>query len=278
MFCPKCGNEISQDIKFCPKCGWQIVKESAAKNVSGNLVSQKADVRKIILIAVAALAVILVIALIANKIKGSFGAEETGSINITENNEISESVIVDEADSGEQVGSSKEGGFDSYEDAIDALFTAAYNKDVEAVVNCFPEEMESYVKKLYNAYRTAAEESGWSGELLNYTTGAFFAFEKLNMENEYWYEIVETTELEQSWMYEKPSVFTRDELQTEYGLTFDEAYIVEVKSMGKYYSEQFGMTGYMTDGSRGYFEVAKIGGRWYVLRLDDAVWSSDWNE
>ncbi len=276
MFCPKCGNEISQDIKFCPKCGWQIVKESAAKNVSGNLVSQKADVRKIILIAVTALAVILVIALIANKIKGSFGAEETGSINITENNEISESVIADEADSGEQVGSSKEGGFDSYEDAIDALFTAAYNKDVEAVVNCFPEEMESYVKNLYNAYRTAAE-SGWSGELLNYYTGVFFAFEKLNMENEYWYEIVETTEPEQSHIYEWPSVFTRDELQTEYGLTFDEAYIVEVKSMGKYYSEQFGMTGYMTDGSRGYFEVAKIGGRWYVLSLD-YVWSSDWNE
>ena len=95
------------------------------------------------------------------------------------------------------------------------------------------------------------------------------------MENEYWYEIVEATELEQSDMLDKPSVFTKERLQTEYGLTFDEAYIVEVRSMGKYYSEQFGMTGYTTDGSRGYFEVAKIGKKWYVLRVDE-VWLSNW--
>ena len=31
--------------------------------------------------------------------------------------------------------------------------TAAYNKDLEAVINCFPEEMESYAKQFYNEYR-----------------------------------------------------------------------------------------------------------------------------
>ena len=259
MFCPKCGNELTEGAKFCATCGKQIIKEGAVESRLQNKSSNEVAWKKPIIIGVIAIVAILAIVLIIKAISKPSDSKETGK---------TETIFSKNTKSG----------FDSYEDAIDALFTAAYNKDVKAVVNCFPKEMESYVKTLYNAYHTACESgSGWSGDLLNYTTGNFFGFENLNMENEYWYEIVEATELEQSDMLDKPSVFTKERLQTEYGLTFDEAYIVEVRSMGKYYSEQFGMTGYTTDGSRGYFEVAKIGKKWYVLRLDD-IWSSDWYE
>lgn len=257
MFCPKCGNELPEGAKFCATCGKQIIKEGAVESRLQNKSSNEVAWKKPIIIGVIAIVAILAIVLIIKAISKPSDSKETGK---------TETIFSKNTKSG----------FDSYEDAIDALFTAAYNKDVEAVVNCFPKEMESYVKTLYNAYHTACESgSGWSGELLNYTTGNFFGFENLNMENEYWYEIVEATELEQSDMLDKPSVFTKERLQTEYGLTFDEAYIVEVRSMGKYYSEQFGMTGYTTDGSRGYFEVAKIGKKWYVLRVDE-VWLSNW--
>lgn len=259
MFCPKCGNELPDGAKFCATCGKQIIKEGAVESRQQNKSTNEVAWKKPIIIGVIAIVAILAIVLIIKAISKPSDSQETGK---------NETIFSKNTKSG----------FDSYEDAIDALFTAAYNKDVKAVVDCFPKEMESYVKTLYNAYHTARESgSGWSGDLLNYTTGNFFGFENLNMENEYWYEIVEATELEQSDMLDKPSVFTKERLQTEYGLTFDEAYIVEVRSMGKYYSEQFGMTGYTTDGSRGYFEVAKIGKKWYVLRLDD-IWSSDWYE
>lgn len=270
MFCPKCGNELPEGAKFCAVCDTRIIKaaveESTVAQQGGT--GNRSTAKKTILLGAIALVAILAIVLIFKVINKPSDSQETGK--------------------NETIASKNtESGFDSYEDAIDALFTAAYNKDVEAVVNCFPEEMESHVKKLYNSYHAAMESgSGWSGDLLNYTTGNFFAFEKLNMENEYWYEIGETTELEQSYMYEEhvshdgqyPSLFTKDELQTEYGLTFDEAYIVEVDSMAKYYVESGPMgSGYVTNGCCGYFEVAKIGGKWYVLGLDYAF-RSDWYE
>lgn len=254
MFCPKCGNELSEGAEFCAACGKQIIKEDAAKSALQNNLTNGVAGKKPILIGVIAIVAILAVVLIIKAINKPSDSQETRNTGTTTSKHI-------------------KGGFDSYEDVIDALFTSAYNKDVEAVINCFPKEMESYGKKLYNAYRSS--ETGWSGDNLNYTTGMFFSFEKLNMDNEYWYEIVGATELEQSDMLDKPSVFTKDKLQTEYGLTFDEAYIVEIKSMGKYYTELFGRAGYTTDGCRGYFEVAKIGKKWYVLRVDK-VWVSNW--
>lgn len=263
MFCPKCGNQISVDTKFCPTCGEQVMKEPAAEKAEEKSASRKADGKKILLLLLIAVAVILQVSSLVKNIKGHFTTEMSSEAT---------------SDSGKTSTSSKgKRGFSSYEDAIDALFTAAYNKDVEGVIYCFPEEMEPYAKKLYNAYRTASSGGGWSGDLLNYTTGNFFGFEKLNMDNEYSYEIVEATELEQTNQGEKPSVFTNEELQAEFGLTYDEAYIVHVKTIGKYYTEQFGESGYVTSGAGGYFEVAKIGGKWYVLRVDEAF-RSDWYE
>lgn len=259
MFCPKCGNELPEGAKFCATCGKQIIKEGAVESRLQNKSTNEVAWKKPIIIGVIAIVAILAIVLIIKAISKPSDSQETGK---------TETIFSKNTKSG----------FDSYEDAIDALFTAAYNKDVKAVVDCFPKEMESYVKTLYNAYHTARESgSGWSGDLLNYTTGNFFGFENLNMENEYWYEIGEATELEQSDMIDKPSVFTKERLQSEYGLTFDEAYIVEVKSVAKYYTEMLGTAGYATEGSKGSFEVAKIDGKWYVLRIDD-VWMSAWYE
>ena len=255
MFCPKCGNELPEEAKFCAACGKQIIKENAAESRLQNNSSNEVAWKKPIIIGVIAIVAILAIVLIIKAISKPSDSKETGK---------TETIFSKNTKSG----------FDSYEDAIDALFTAAYNKDVEAVVNCFPEEMEPYVKQLYNAYRNSSE-SGWSGDNLNYTTGKFFNFEKLNMDNEYWYEIVEATELEQSDMLDKSSVFTKDKLKTEYGLTFENAYIVEVKSMGKYYTELLDQAGYTTDGCSGCCEVAKIGNKWYVLRVEE-VWLSNW--
>lgn len=270
MFCPKCGNEISADTKFCPTCGEQIGKEPVAEKAEEKSASQKADGKKILLLVLIAVAVLLQVSSLVKNIKGLFTTEMSSEAT---------------TDAGKMSTSSKgKRGFSSYEDAIDALFTAAYNKDVEGVIYCFPEEMEPYAKKLYNAYRTASSGGGWSGDLLYYTTGMFFRFEDLNMDNKYWYEIEEVTEVEEAIEQgivnppsESRSVFTNKELQAEYGLTYDEAYIVRVCSKAEYDTIQFGENVHITNGSIGNFEVAKIGKKWYVLRIDHA-WDSDWCE
>ena len=164
MFCPKCGNELPEGAKFCATCGKQIIKEGAVESRLQNKSSNEVAWKKLIIIGVIAIVAILAIVLIIKAISKPSDSKETGK---------TETIFSKNTKSG----------FDSYEDAIDALFTAAYNKDVEAVVNCFPEEMEPYVKQLYNAYRNSSE-SGWSGDNLNYTTGKFFNFEKLNMDND----------------------------------------------------------------------------------------------
>lgn len=271
MFCPKCGNQISADTKFCPACGEQIVKEPAVEKAGEKPAARQADGRKILLLVLITVAVILQVISVVKNLKGHSVTGTSGGSTTT--------------DAGKTSTSSKgKRGFSSYEDAIDALFTAAYNKDVEGVIYCFPEEMEPYAKKLYNAYRTASSGGGWSGELLYYTTGMFFRFEDLNMDNKYWYEIQEVTEVEQAIEQgivnppsESRSVFTNTELQADYGLTYDEAYIVRVCSMAEYDTIQFGENVHITNGSIGNFEVAKIGKKWYVLRIDSA-WQSDWCE
>ena len=54
----------------------------------------------------------------------------------------------------------KNRGYDSIEDAVDALFSAAYNKDIDALVECFPKELKPYVQQLYTEYRSAASGMG----------------------------------------------------------------------------------------------------------------------
>jgi len=34
-FCPKCGKEVSEDIKFCPRCGQNLKVEVTPENTSG---------------------------------------------------------------------------------------------------------------------------------------------------------------------------------------------------------------------------------------------------
>jgi hypothetical protein len=34
-FCPKCGKEVSEDIKFCPQCGQDLKVEVISENTSG---------------------------------------------------------------------------------------------------------------------------------------------------------------------------------------------------------------------------------------------------
>lgn len=263
MFCPKCGNEIPADTKFCPTCGGKIVKRPTAAKAQENSAPQKADSGKIVLIAVIVIAVVFVAALSVNKLK-------KGSDSETMNGENTERVETNGADTPKADTSKKdERGFSSYEDAIDALMTAALDKDVEAAVNCFPEEMEAYVKKLYNMYRISCE-NGWSGDALNYTNGMFFAFEALDPDFEYTYEIGEATEAEQSDFY---YTFTRDELQTEYGLTADEAYVVQTGVTGEcHYTDG----GYAIIGPvKRYVEVAKIGKKWYIVQVSE-LWYSEW--
>ena len=35
LFCPKCGKEVSEDIKFCPQCGQDLKVEVTPENTSG---------------------------------------------------------------------------------------------------------------------------------------------------------------------------------------------------------------------------------------------------
>ena len=261
MFCPSCGNEIKDDAQFCPKCGKQIGNANTSSinqpvQTPTKIQNDNSKGKKLILGVSIVVCVVLILILAINKIGGD---KEPKKEKATQGQSVTKSV------------ESKK-GFDTYEAAIDAVFTAAYKKDVKAVSGCFPKEMDSYVQKLYNSYQDA-KDSGWAGDALNYTTGSFFGFENLNLNNEYSYEIGDKVDVEQSGMLDKPSVFSKDRLKDEYGLTYDESYIVDVKSMGSYSDG----TGTITNGCKGRFQVAKIDGRWYILRVDE-VWLEDWKE
>lgn len=158
----------------------------------------------------------------------------------------------------------KDNGFKSIDAVMDAVFTAAYNNDVEAVVACFPKEMEPHAIQIYNDFR---------GQ--NYSTeNGFFNFINLNPNNEYQYEIQEVVNLDTNPDLRQPMcTVTKQTLQDDYGLIADEVDQVSVASTGRYYQAE--TDGYVTDGSKVFMVVAKIGDYWYLVQCNDA-WNSEW--
>lgn len=252
MFCPKCGNELPAGEKFCAACGTQIIKEATEESTvtqQGNT-EKGSTVKKTILLGVIALVAILAIVLIIKAINKPSDLQETGKTETT-------------------APKNTKSGFDSYEDAIDALMAAAYNKDLEAVINCFPEEMESYAKQLYNEYR--------AGNISDFEV-VFWGFTKLDPDNEYYYNIREAVEYDPSQEYYYFTELSEDVLRTEYGLNVDEIYMIDMESRGKYYTYMFTEEGgYMDDGVRSYLEVAKIGNKWFIVQ-PGYLWDNFWYE
>lgn len=252
MFCPKCGNEFPEDAGFCSKCGQKISDTNIRTGISqmGSGVSKDA-LRKIIFIAVITLAIVLIAVLAVNKLRNNSSADSTKSKKIVANGN-------DDTKLG--VSNKQNGGFSSYEELINALFTAAYSKDEKAVVACYPKELEAYAIQLYNDFRNGT----YNSETL------LFNFMNLNPDNEYSYEIAGASELDQGKI---------DELQSKYGIAIDEGYVVEVASSGKYHLilPEMNIDGYSTDGCLGYLEVVKIGKSWYLAKGDD-LWVSTWFE
>ena len=41
MFCRKCGNELSQDMKFCNKCGTRVEKQETSNNLNRKVYYEK---------------------------------------------------------------------------------------------------------------------------------------------------------------------------------------------------------------------------------------------
>lgn len=246
MFCPKCGNELPAGEKFCAACGTQIIKEATEESTvtqQGNT-EKGSTVKKTILLGVIALVAILAIVLIIKAINKPSDLQETGKTETT-------------------APKNTKSGFDSYEDAIDALMAAAYNKDLEAVINCFPEEMESYAKQLYNEYR--------AGNISDFEV-VFWGFTKLDPDNEYYYNIREA-EYDPNGRYDVP-VLTEDVLQAEYGLNVEEMYMVGVESRARYYFED---GGYDDEGMLAYLEVVKIENKWYIAQ-PSFLWDQSWYE
>lgn len=259
MFCTKCGNEIKDGAMFCTKCGNQIGSGNApmSENLQGTARVKKKDYRKIIMVATILACVILVVILAINKRFPNKAVE----------NDNNQSISTDE-----RISSDKNTGYDSIEAAVDALFSAAYNKDLDAVVECFPKELKPYVQQLYTEYRSAA--SGMGG--VSTDRALFFRFEKLNPDNEYWYEIdtdsIDVLDSSDDYASRPLYYITKDQFQEEYGLTADEIYVVLVYSVGKYHVTN-PEPGYVTTGSKGWLEVAKIGESYYIAAPDDVFLS-----
>ena len=55
MYCPKCGKEISNEVKFCPKCGEKTERNSNAITDKEKESQQTNSVAKGVLLAVAAI-------------------------------------------------------------------------------------------------------------------------------------------------------------------------------------------------------------------------------
>ncbi|MDD6571854.1 MAG: zinc-ribbon domain-containing protein [Thermoflexaceae bacterium] len=257
MFCTKCGNEIIEGAKFCTKCGNPIGDGNApiSEKLKGTAEVGEKDYRKIIMLVTILVCVLLVTILAINKLVS----------NETVENVDNQSISTDE----KKPSDIKSEGYNSVEAAVDALFSAAYNKDLDAVVDCFPKELNSYVQQLYTEYRSAA--SGMGGVSTN--RALFFRYENLNPDNEYWYEIdtdsIDVLDSSEDYASRPLYYITKEQFQKEYGLTADEIYVVLVYSMGKYYATN-PEPGYITTGSKGWLEVAKIGESYYIAAPDAA--------
>ena len=252
MFCPNCGNEIQEGAKFCAKCGSQIGNEnvSAMQRPQSVPKTEKKDYKRIMLIVVILACVILLLVLVINKIRNSGTSQDSYDRSMSTNEKPSSQ--------------NNKGGFKSAEEVINGLFAAAYDKDVEAVVACYPEEMRSHAIQVYNDFRSG----DYSLE------NNFFNFINLNTENEYQYEIRDIVDIESNPDQKQPECpVTKQSLKDEYGLDAEELYQVSVVSTGRWYQEM--TNGYVTDGSKVFMEVAKIGGSWYLVRCNDS-WISDW--
>lgn len=262
MFCTKCGNEIKEGAKFCTKCGNQMGDGNAPmpENLQGTAGAGKKDYRKIIMVATILACVILVAILAMNK----------RASNKTVENVDNQSISTDEKKSSddEKPSDDKIKGYDSVEAAVDALFSAAYNKDINAVVECFPKELKPYVQQLYTEYRSAV--SGM--DAVSTSRALFFRYEGLNPDNEYWYVIdtdsIEVLDSSEDYARRPLYYITKDQFQEEYGLTADEIYVVTVYAYGEYY-QAFPVQGYVTTGGKGWLEVAKIGESYYIAAPDD---------
>ena len=249
MFCKNCGNEIQNNAKFCTKCGYQVGDtEGTSKNGRGGAAIEKSDYKKIIMIAVIIVCIILIAILVMNKaLSGKRNQNNDDQNNDDQNNTMSLSA--------------EKKGFDSIETAIDALFNAAYEKNLDAVSDCFPKELESYVRDLYNQYRSA------DGGTLR---ANFFRFMDLNPDNDYWYVIdpdsIAELEYFEDYQIRPGHYITEDQLLDEYGLAVDVLYGVVVDSMVRYSDG----TGFITTGSKAFLEVAKIGDAYFIIAPDDA--------
>ena len=262
MFCTKCGNEIIEGAKFCTKCGNPIGDGNAPKSekLQGTAGVGKKDYRKIIMLVTILACVLLVTILAINKLVS----------NKTVENVDNQSISTDEKKSSEEKPSDiKSEGYDSVEAAVDALFSAAYNKDLDAVVECFPKELKPYVQQLYTEYRSAT--SGMGGISTN--RALFFRFENLNPDNEYWYEIdtdsIDVLDSSEEYASRPLYYITKEQFREENGLTADEIYVVLVYSTGKYHVTN-PEPGYVTTGSKAWLEVAKIGESYYIAAPDNA--------
>lgn len=262
MFCTKCGNEIKEDARFCTKCGNPIGDGNAPKleKLQETAGVGKNDYRKIITLVTILSCVLLLTILAINKLVS----------NKTVENVDNQSISTDEKKSPEEKPLDiKSEGYDSVEAAVDALFSAAYNNDLDAVVECFPKELEPYVQQLYMDYRNASSGMG----AVSTNRALFFRFEELNPDNEYWYEIdidsIEVLESSEEYTSQPLYYITKEQFREEYGLTADEIYVVLVYSVGKYYAT-VPAPGYVTTGSKAWLEVVKIGESYYIAAPDNA--------
>ena len=238
MFCPKCGEQIPEGAKFCKACGEKIAKKDTPVSAKQNVSSEKGAInKKAVLFGAAALIAVVAVVLIVI-------------------------VIIKSSGSATAVTNAKKGGFASYEAVVDAYLTSAFNRDAEAVIHCFPEEMQPDIIKLYNDYRSGI-----------YTTDScWFSFINIYSENQYSYEINGPAELEQSEI---------NELQTKYGIQVDEGYAVDTLVSVTVYENlpDIGISGYNTETPRISVKVGKIGKSWYLIGIDDLkyYWSG-WEE
>lgn len=264
MFCTKCGNEMKEDASFCTKCGNPIGVGNALmpEKFQGTARVRKKDYRKIIMVTTIIACVGLVAILAINKWVSRKNVE----------NIENQSLSTEEKPSEDKSSDKETQGYDSIEAAVDALFSAAYSKDLDAVVECFPQELKPYVQQLYTEYRSAA--SGMGG--LSTDRALFFRFEKLNPDNEYWYEIdtdsIEVLDSSEEYARRPKYYITKEQFQEEYGLTADEIYVVLVISVGKYHVTN-PEPGYATSGSGAWLEVAKIGESYYIAAPDNAFYA-----
>ena len=212
MNCPKCGQQLSDGSTFCKFCGCHI-----ENNLNGSKQNKSGfDIQSYSKYIIAVVVVIIVFLGVRTPLGGA-----------------------------------DKGGFSSGEEAAQAFIKAMYDKDVEAYLNCFPEETREQRRSEIEE-QLQVELSGVPMDIYHLDSPyRFLTIPDPWIINFY---ISDITEMSQEDIEFFKNMYSNMKEQKAVLINVDQ------------------INGFVTRGTDFYIGVGKLGNKWYVLEPSSIIW------